>query len=1191
MLNRAIQDIFHLRRVHAVLPDAILAETLKNKLLRLSLQPSLQELKQRAQQSHADADADAAGRVATAARWRGSEFSGRRWGDVSAAHLRSPYAIDPSALCNLLDSLAYFHLGSSAVAAEAVQLVQLSAPSMSVPQLCTTLASCCALGAQTDITATALPLLRIALETYTELAAAGPGADAVTSAAFSSPGATSGGAPLLFSQAATVVLLMEALQRAEVKDRQVWHLLAEHCLRYLDGFEGKHLCGIIRVLCAEGIDDYPDFFVAAERHITAQPVGYLSPPQLVGIVEAYKELRQPVVSLLALVNASPLHGEDVEQSITAAAAVAALSTAGGGGATVTAAAVGAMHPSLEAFEAAAISALATADKQAVLDLVNKCEQHRVMTARAMDAILERLLALFYPERRSSAACVVLAPTAAPAPSATVPAPAARQWTDTHLLTQALIAAFSFDDTAFFAHQLPVVADNGATTTTTAAAAAAAAGEAGQKKKPSPSTTSGTSATTSAVVKPAAATVLLDAVADELIRWFHPRVLQLVPSAVRLLPAAAQPHAFFRGVVEHLRRSSDLSSHEGPLRLRHLIDAMLALRPYGGEAALTEYMPAITVAVLNTPRSSQLELTALLAHLPCARIALIPGVYRQWGTQKRWLNTMTEEEVGWALLIMSRNGGLRDTQLLHAVLEHVQAQRANLPPHRVVDYMHQLARLGVRDLEFFTKTAEQVMRRAVDTSPPNLLSSTAPAPGQASVASRSHRASGGAAAAADAAAVGTAGHAPGSGPAVMVRYQRWQMATVHDLCLLLFTFTFVLRESIRATQQIVARLKMCAAAATPRDITRALYSFVKLRVTQSEEVTGQLCERACAILPEFRPAEVASVWSSLRCLSFPHDGLRQRTLEVLGSAYSTGTAAAPPPWRLTDNDCISLAAALLLTESPSRAATQTPLVPAGVASGGHGSTDTATDGGSGNPPADAQHGEGAPALPSCSASQGGVAAVEDATQLQQQPQRQQPLPPAFDAHVAAVCQRLLSTATGQRLYLVLRTLAHCETATELSAASWGAVLTSVDAHAESLSAGLLAEQPAVTQLEVLAALQRLRRCVTDAVGLAEVELLVESKLATAQKSGDARGSPVSRSRRWVAPYCPPSLWEVLRPYWQELNRSVAVLDRPELAAVLVEISGGGGGGAAMAAVHPSAARRRASASGAKPAAARRGRTSK
>lgn len=1081
MLNRVINDIFQLRRVHSILPDAVLGDTLKNKLLRLSLQPSLQQLKH-ARQQHLE---DVAGSSTPPATSSLASSSGAGSGvaesaDLSGSAALSPYTIEPSALCHLLDSLAYFHLGTSAVAKEAVQLVQLSAPTMSAPHLCTTLAACCAMGAQHDITATALPLLNTALTYYT-------GAPSREATATDSPS-------LLFSQGANVVLLIEALQKAGVREKEVWHLLAEHCLRYLEAFDGRQLCSIVNALCVEGIDDYPDFFVAAERHITSQSSNYLSADLLQQVVQCYKELNQPVVSLLAAINAIPQHEEDLDRSISAAAAVAALSgtphrpaaehayatssfDASTSSATASSASV---QRSLVAFESAAITALRSADAQAVLELLRKCERQRVMTARVMDTVLKRLLELYYPALLTEVKAEEKAKASAPGTAAPPPAPSHPHHLplEMHQLTQSLLIALEFNDASLF---VPVPPE-----------------KLRPQKGKQPSRGDAGVPPGEAVAKGTfVLTVLLNAVGGELTHWYHLRLLQMVPYAVKLLPPFAHPQTFFRALVAHLRRSSDLSSHEGPNALRFLIEALLALRPYGGEAALVAYMPALTVAVLNAPRTSQLELTARVAQLPCAAKELVPGVYRQWGSQKRWLRTITEDEVESALRIMARSG-LRDSPLLHAVIEFVQAQRDQLPPQRVVDYLHQLARLGVRDLELFTHTAEHLMRRTAESSP--------------SLAAAKH--------------------------------QQWQVTTVHDLALLLYTFTFVLRDSIRVTQQIIARLKMCSSTATPRDISLALYSFVKLRVARNDEVAGQLCERAAATLTEFTASELASVWSSLRCLHHPHPKLRQKTLELLDEPALHGeedmtdvggagrVPAARPVWRFSDADCLSLGSALLLTESAPLNLNH-PLVRR---------RDALDDGDGDAPSLQAAAAHSSPLTPVAVAARH---VVKD------------PLPAVFERRYIEVCRRLLPSASGQRLYLILCSLACCDATPNLALDAWETVLKLVDTHAESLTTGRLGEMVGMAQMEVLAALRLVHRHVADVDAL---------------RAADAVRAD---STNWPTPYCPPGVWAVLRPRWRELIHSSAVQASSSLTAVVSDMKGGGvSAGVLVAEVQRSRATRKA-----------------
>ncbi|KPI85225.1 hypothetical protein ABL78_5708 [Leptomonas seymouri] len=1075
MLNRVIRDIHHLRRVHSILPDAVLGDTLKNKLLRLSLQPSLQQLKhEHLQGTHAGSakasSSSLPSRAATARAYDGrAERSATGSADRDAFAASSPYAIEPLALCDLLDSLAYFHLGTSAVAREALQLVQLSAPTMPIPQLCTTLAACCALGAQQDITATALPLLSTALSHYTDMPSCntrsgGSGMPSVPAATLPEDSQ-----PLLFSQGANVVILIDALQRAGVREKEVWHLLAEHCLRYLESFDGRQLCSVVTAMCAEEIDDYPDFFVAVERYITSQPSNYMSADLLQQIVQCYKELHQPVVSLLAVMNATPQCEENLDRSISAAAAVAAMSgtqahgVIGGGARSAfssrrassasssferncDAVSSAPVQHSLEVFESAAMSTLAAADAQGVLELLHKCERRRIMTARVMDTILRRLVALYYPAlsagEHTSDTCSAAGQAA---PERRRPMPL-----ELHQLSKCLLTALEFNDATLF---VPFVEQDKSLITT-----------------------------------------LLNAMGGELDQWYHPRLLQMVPYAVKLLPPSQQPEGFFQALVAHLRRSSDLSSHESPMLLRSLIGGLLALRRYGGEATLVEYISAIAVGVLNAPRASQLELTAMMAHLPRAAKELVPGVYRQWGSQKRWLRTITEEEVGSALQIMARSGQ-RDSQLLHAIIEFVQAQRGQLPPQRVVMYLHQLARLGVRDLELFTQTAEHLMRRAVEPKP-----SASSGPG---------RSGGGAGAPPTAASL-----SPSSTAAV--RHPQWQVTTVQDLGLLLYTFTFVLRDSIRVTQQIIARLKMCSSAANPRDISLALYSFVKLRVVRHDEVTGQLCERAAATLSDFTASELTSVWSSLRCLHHPNIRLYHKTVELLGGASPCKDAphlieadnavpeAAGPVWRFTDADCLSLGSALLLTEA----------APLNV-----------------NHPLVRQRGT---SINASSSDEPIAAPLPPATRAM----RGKTLPADFERQFVEVCRRLLRSASGQRLYLIVCSLSQCSSTPKLSLDAWETMLKLVDTHAESLTTGRLGDAAGMAQLEVLAALHLLHRLVAD------VEAL------------NAADAVRVESSNWLVPYCPPGLWAILRPWWRELTRSSSVQMRPTLMAVVDDVKGCG-----------------------------------
>ncbi|GET91679.1 hypothetical protein, conserved [Leishmania tarentolae] len=127
---------------------------------------------------------------------------------------------------------------------------------------------------------------------------------------------------------------------------------------------------------------------------------------------------------------------------------------------------------------------------------------------------------------------------------------------------------------------------------------------------------------------------------------------------------------------------------------------------------------------------------------------------------------------------------------------------------------------------------------------------------------------------------------------------------------------------------------------------------------------------------------------------------------------------------------------------------------------------------------------------------------------------------------------------------------------------------------------------MAQLEVLAALRRLRACVTDTVALATLEAAHETiPRCSAAKKGN---NGATGCGRWVLPYCPPRLWSTLRPQWRELTRSAAVLARPDLLEVVTDMKSGCG--FSEAAAEPKAGRQLGAAS-AKKSSARRGRSVK
>lgn len=1069
MLSRVINDIYHLKRVHIALPDQVLGETLKNKLLRLPLRNALHHI----QQSRSGVMAASADGAASQA-------------------ASSPPLVESTALSHLLDCLAYFRLGQAEIAVDAMEMVRLSIPFMEVSQLCSTLAACCALGQQYDITTAALPLLSSSLQRSSSPAsAAAPPVD--------------GWSPLLFSSGANIILLMEAMQRSRVSDSAVWQLLAEHALRCLDLCDGKQLCRIIEILWQERLTDYPDFFVAAERHVTSQPPGFFTAEQLDQVIRFYKELQQPVMSLVSLArdeavdsalfdrslsalleaggSAAPaevhhrlmnstsaeLHSRPQGDRRGAASAAAGLSEQGARGNAIASLPLG--LPAMVAFEEAAVAAIATTTDQSLLEMAQKCVRRRVMSAAIMSAMIRRLEAIYITPG------IVRRAAVAPASKASTRGPddltdAGHSSFAYQRLTQTLLHLVGFNQPALFTPE---------------------GARLGQ---------------------------LLDAMGEDMASFYHHRLLRVATGAVTLLPAAAQPRQFYTAIIAMWRRRGDLSTHESPQRLREVLEMLIALSSYGGMEVLDESMSTVAVAVLNTPRSVQLELSAMLANLPTAKVELIPRVYRQWGSQKQWLRSVTETEVDDLLRIMSRSGQ-RDSALLLAVVEYLRHRTAYLPPSQVVSYMHQLARLGVKDLELYTSTAEQLMRRSVYASA--------------------------------AIAASAAGEHPTTAP------RRPQQAiTVHDLCLLLFIFTFVIRDTIRVTQQVVARLKMCAGQASPRDISLALFSFVRLRVALHEDVSGSLCDRACAVLPTFSGAELASVWGSLRCLQYAHPRLLKKTVELLKDGEATRqkslhdgakkvnssatTTAAPTVTassplvltNLSDADKVSLISSILQCERRLRQSTAAGTTSSSEALQGRGSR-----------PSRRLRKTSADSAAAFKADGADASAATTATAFH----LSRPVQKLF----CTACQRLLtasssdgSQASGQRLYCIVVGLGLLPDLPALPPSIWHRLLVQVHTEAFTLVSGVLHEPPGTCLIEVLDALQRLHA----AYGTATPPPPPPSPLPICAKAGLP---PQQRNMTWLAPFCPPGLWAAIRPHLHAMMKSPALRDAPELQLLLQNIS--------------------------------------
>ncbi|CCW68419.1 unnamed protein product [Phytomonas sp. Hart1] len=297
MLSRAIHDIFHLKRLHAIMPDHSLGLILKDKLCRLNLKPALEDLKIRTKQQPTPV-----------------RPKKERCIDKSCVP-------DPSSLCQLLECLAYFELGKSKVTTDAMQLVRFCLPTLNSFYLSKTLAASCALG-QHDSSGPAIVLLASALRSGPEsdpvrfdpTSSCPTSATSVSMAANTFSDCESG----VVKGGSNIILLMESLQKADVHQEEVWSLVAEHCVRFLDSFDGKELFRIIELFYLEGMTYYPDFFVAAESYIARQVSSFMPAELLQRLITYYKELGQPVVSLLSSCSGQYTDGFNTGLAVAAA---------------------------------------------------------------------------------------------------------------------------------------------------------------------------------------------------------------------------------------------------------------------------------------------------------------------------------------------------------------------------------------------------------------------------------------------------------------------------------------------------------------------------------------------------------------------------------------------------------------------------------------------------------------------------------------------------------------------------------------------------------------------------------------------------------------------------------------------------------------------------------------------------------
>ncbi|ORC87430.1 uncharacterized protein TM35_000222290 [Trypanosoma theileri] len=349
--------------------------------------------------------------------------------------------------------------------------------------------------------------------------------------------------------------------------------------------------------------------------------------------------------------------------------------------------------------------------------------------------------------------------------------------------------------------------------------------------------------------------VLDECGESAIPLLAHRMLSIASATLKLFPPEIQPTKFYTALVRDLK-FDDVAASTDTKRLPLLTGVMVSLHTYGGHALLEQHMSVIAMATANAPFRVQVELAAMLAPLPAAQKVFLPDLFNSLSSQKNWVRTLTARETILLLDALARSR-LRFNDLLLAIVEYTRKNLSRFEASELVNTLLQCAMLRFNDIEFYSSTATHILEKA-------------------------------------------------------------PKSTVHDLCLLLYVFTFVLKGVIRVVQQMLPRLRVSAGHTTPRDITLVLYSTVKLSINRHAELTTLFCDRAVNVFTSFKGEELASCMGSLRALNFDHEGFLSATAQVLGialtrregTATKTTTTHNDNEIKLTDTQIISIASTIV-----------------------------------------------------------------------------------------------------------------------------------------------------------------------------------------------------------------------------------------------------------------------------------------
>lgn len=366
--------------------------------------------------------------------------------------------------------------------------------------------------------------------------------------------------------------------------------------------------------------------------------------------------------------------------------------------------------------------------------------------------------------------------------------------------------------------------------------------------------------------------------------------------------ALLPHYFLSSLVLYVETHPMASRfvHRPVQQAELLTSALVSLESYGGKKALLTLLPVLSGVMVGADGSNRgdqiffLSMISTLLYPAHHTHSLLPpregtwevsaeekqkvrdsaaqvlnAVLRGGGSSQRWTKGAAASDALLLLRSMLRLG-LSEDRAVIGVVQLMREEAYRFRSSQLIDLLLELARLGVRDLSLFTAVAGHVLDAKFSSGGGSAL-----------------------------------GLSSSSGRSKAVTMGRQQPATVHDLCMLLYSFTFVLKGMVKAVHGILARLKLSGVArgAGGNDISLLLYSLVKLQVTRHVEVSGAFCDQAAKLLHRERrrmesrsneltasladpqkllitATELSSIWSSLRVLNYLHEPLLEATTAVL-----------------------------------------------------------------------------------------------------------------------------------------------------------------------------------------------------------------------------------------------------------------------------------------------------------------------